>query len=259
MDTSLNIESQRNNLLSEEDYLTIENLRSAFISIFGEDREQCACFDVTDQTSALISCSEFIQKLALRFINYFRQIEQFEKLDIDDRLILIKHNFLSTSLISKCFYYQSTNDCCSNDNSEIATKNRRFFRLFGGAIDTRTLFTDMVVSLVNLTKQDLTVLTLLANILMFSRGLSMHENETILKNSFDVHQSQSYFIEILWKYLVKQFGEFQSIRYFSQLLTIILKIQSSNNKFRECFQYDITNLDGFERVAPIFQSVLNIS
>jgi hypothetical protein len=65
-------------------------------------------------------CSQFVQQIALRFINFFRQIDEFQNLDLDDHLTLIKTNLIFLFPISKCFYYSSVDGCCSSEDNEAA-------------------------------------------------------------------------------------------------------------------------------------------
>lgn len=245
--------------LSIEDWLTIERVQYSFVSLFESGQEQCACVDVTDRTSALITWSQFIQQIALRFINYFRQIDQFEQLDVDDRLILIKYNIFPITLISKCFYYKTENDCCSNEDNEHSRRQRRMFYLCAGSYETRKLFVEMVLSLVDITKQDPIILSLLSIILIFCRGLSMNENEGLLKNSLDVYRSQCFYLQVLYNYLLNRFGELECDKYLSNLIRIILRMQSSSYRMRQHFHHQSTTSDLVDRIAPIVQSLLNIS
>jgi hypothetical protein len=80
-------------ILSVEDLITVENVRSSFLSIFEDHNIQCSYVDVSDRISALISCSQFVNQSALHFINFFCIIDQFEGLDVDDRFILINITF----------------------------------------------------------------------------------------------------------------------------------------------------------------------
>lgn len=248
-----------NDNLSIEDRLIIEKLQCSFVRLFEDGQEQCACVDVTDRTSALITWSHFVQQITLRFVNYFRQIEQFEQLDLDDRSTLIKYNVFPVTLLSKCFYYKTINDCCSEDDNEHSRRQRRMLLLCTGTNETRQLFVQMVLSLVELTKQDPVILSLLAIILLFSRGLSMSENESLLNKSIDVYQVQSFYLKVLWNYLLTQSGPLETEKFFSNLITIILRIQSSSYKMRQYFQREYTTSDAVDQIAPLIQTVLNIS
>jgi hypothetical protein len=247
------------NMLPIEDWITIQNVRSLFISIFDNDTDQCACVDVSDRTVALITWSQFVQQVALRFIDFFRQIDEFQNLHLDDRFTLIKNNLLLVFPIAKCFHYSLVDDCCSFENNEAAVRLRRLYSLCGESNGIRDMFVSLILSLVQITKQDPIILSLLSAILTFSRGLSMDEDETLLKDSLAVNRAQSYYIKLLWNYLVKQWGELQACLYFTQLITLIFRLQSLTKSFQNFFRLQYITSNMIDRMAPIAQSVLHIS
>lgn len=238
---------------------TMESIRSAFVSFLGTDSIQCACVDVSSLNSALISMSQFFHQNTLRFINFFRQINEFDHLHSDDRFVLIKYNIFPLFVVSKCFYYKPINDCCSNGDNEEAVRHRRFFMLCGLSTDVRDTFVNLVLSLVHLTEQDPAILSLLVAMLIFSRGLSMNEEEPLLKDPSMVHQAQSCYTKLLWQYLVNRRGELQAIQHFAQLLALILRMQSFAKLFRDFLRTRYATSDIADRMAPLMQTALNIS
>ncbi len=246
-------------MLPVEDWITIQSVRLSFVSIFENDNEQCACVDVSDRTLAFISWSQFIQQVALRFIDFFRQIDEFQDLHLDDRLTLIKNNLLLVFPISKCFHYSLVNDCCSFGDNEAAVRQRQFYTLCGDTNGIRDIFVNLVLSMVEITKQDPTTLSLLSAIIFFSRGLLIIEDEPLLKDSLAVNRAQSYYTKLLWNYLVNQCGENQAYLYFTKLLAIIFRIQSLTKGFQEFFRIQYITSDMGDRIAPLMQSVLHIS
>jgi hypothetical protein len=253
------IEEKLFETLSVEDWLTIQSVRSLFLSIFENDNGRCSSIDVSNHITALITWSQFINRVALLFINFFRQIREFQDLHLDDRFILIKYNIFSVFPISKCFYYKPIDDCCSNDDNEIAEKIRRFFMLCGDSYGIRDAFVNNVHSLVELTEQDPILLSLLSTILIFSQGLSMNENQPSLKDSLAVNRAEFYYTKLLWNYMVNKWGEIQACKHFTQLLAMIFRIQSMAKKNQEFFRVQYMTSNTADRIAPIIQSVLHIS
>jgi hypothetical protein len=205
--------------LSIEDWITIQTVRSSFLSVSQNDIATCCSADVSDRTSALISWSHIANQIALRFINFFRQIDEFEGLNADDRFILIKYNIFSLFSISKCFNYDPKKNCFTCEETEESKRHREFYTLCfqsNGILDT---FGNLVLSFVEITQQDPILLSLFAIILLFSQGLSMNEDEPSLKDPLAVGRAQSYYTQILWNYMVNKQGETKTCKQFSQLLT----------------------------------------
>jgi hypothetical protein len=258
-DQSNEIEKLLFGTLSIEDWLTIQSVQSSFVSVFHLPMELCKKhIDVSDRVSVLLSWSEISNQLALRFIDFFRQINEFQDLLIDDRLILIKYNLLPVFPICKCYNFKYTNDCCSFDSNEEADKSRRVITFFDALNTIRKTFIDLVLSLVEITEQNPTILSLLLIIIILTPGLSMNEEEPPLNDSLGVNRVQSYYTKILWNYLVNQFGETEACRRFIQLLTVILRMQSASKILRLFFRDECRASNTVDKVTPLMQSVLHI-
>jgi hypothetical protein len=253
-----NIESQLSEDLSIEDRLDIENIRSNYSLIFEINNVPYCKFDLSDQISALISWSEFASEKSLKLIQFFQQIEEFENLNNDDRFTLIKYNLLTLYIIQKCCYYNPLTGRFGNGNSEESFKRRQFFRLCYGESGIRESFKDLIHSLSSIIEQDSTLIKLLLIILLFSKGLSMNENETILNDELAVNRAQSHYIRLIWNYLVSKQGQIKACKQMTQLMREIGRIQTYTKHYREFFHAQIQSRDALERFAPLMQAVLNI-
>jgi hypothetical protein len=245
--------------LSFEDWATIESVRSLFSPLLQSETCLCSSIGLSDHATALISWSQMANQIALQWINCFRQIDEFESLDGDDRFILIKFNLLSVSPVLKCFSYKIINDCCWHDNNEQAEKNCQFFPICGPSDGIQETFINLVLSLVEITEQDTTILSLLLTVLLFSQRLSMNEDEPPLKDALAVYRAQSHYTKLLWNYFVHKYGEIQACKHFTRLLTIIFRIQSASKSIREFFRAQFLTSNIGDTVAPLIQSVLHIS
>jgi hypothetical protein len=246
--------------LSVEDWITIQGVRSSFLSIFQMENMDCPFNMSLDRVSAFISWSETVNQLALCFIRFFRQIDEFESLNADDRFILIKYNLFSLFPIFKSFNYEPINDSwCSNGDNEEAQKTRRFFMLCDQSVDIRDSFVNLVLSLVEVTEQDPTIVPLLLAVLIFSQGLSMNEDEQPLNDPLAVYRIQIHYTKLLWNCLVNKWDEAEATRRFTQLFFIIIRIQSAAKRSREFFRRQLMKIDTVDRIAPLMKSVLHIS
>jgi hypothetical protein len=246
--------------LSIEDWVTIQNIQSSFLSAFQLPAGEYAYhLDLSDRASALISWSESSNKTALRFINFFRQINEFEALDTDDRFILIKYNLFPVFPVSKCFYYKQQDNCSSCERSGEVEKYRRFFMLLGEPSNANDSFPNLVPLLIQITKQDTTILSLLLTILIFTQGLSMNENEPPLKDSLAVSRAQSHYTKILWNYMVNKEGEMEACKRFIQILNMIFGMQSDTIKIQEFLSRQLRISDTVDKITPLMQTILHIS
>ncbi len=245
--------------LSIEDWITIQNIQSSFSSIMQDDNAHNFNIDLSNPVSALVSWSQTADQIALRFISFFRQIDEFEGLHTDDRFILIKYNLFPLFPIYKCFNYKPTNNYLSYEENEETIRLHQFYTSFPESTEVLDNHINLTLSLVELTKQDSTLLSLLLTILIFSQGLSMNEDEPILKDSLAVNQAQSHYTKVLWNYLVNKRGELQACIYFSHLLKMIFRIQLASKIFRDFTHFHFVTQDSVDQITPLMQAVLNIS
>jgi hypothetical protein len=257
--TSNEVEDISLRTLCVEDWITIQNIRSSFLSICQNNITNYSSVDASDRNSALLTWSQIANQTALRFINFFRQIDEFEGLHADDRFILIKFNIFPIFPISRSYNYKPMNACCSYEENEQAINHRRFFKLCFEPNGLSDIFVNLVVSLAELTEQDPTLLSLLLAILIFSQGLSMNEDEPALKDPLAVNRAQFHYTRLLWNYMVNKQDEIKTCQQFTQLLTIIFRIQSAAKRFREFLRFHFTSSNTVDRIEPLMQTILNIS
>jgi hypothetical protein len=67
-------------------------------------------------------------------------------------------------------------------------------------------------------------------VLFFSTPLHYHHDcptpTSLLKKKFPVHQAQNAYVTLLWKYLLHRHGDNQSVRIYSNLVYVYMKMQS---------------------------------
>ena len=240
-------------------WLSIENFRTRFLSTFPTNNQFCFQLDVSDRKSALISWTQSANHLAVSVINYFRQIEEFEQLNNDDRFLLIRYNLLPLFPVLKSFFHQSSGGYCSNANSANAEQHRRFFRLCGESDDVREQFGKLVFSLVQTTQQDPIILSLLLPILLFSQGLAMTDDQPLLKDPLAIHRAQSYYVQLLCNYLIHKQGETRTQKQWVLILQDIFRIQSAAKRLGDILRTQILLLDNQDTITPLMQTVLRIS
>ncbi|CAF0778083.1 unnamed protein product [Adineta ricciae] len=246
--------------LSISDWLITQSVEASFVSCLSVSPQQCIdSIDFTSDFAAIVSWSRFMDECALRFINFFRQIEDFENLHSDDRFVLIKYNVYTIFVLGKCYSYGGTNDCCAGDNCDASRKSREFFKLVDPSETLYQKFGHMVRSLVRITDQDPAFLSLLSIILLFSRGLSISNEEPLLNDPDTVNQIQLRYTNILWSHLVSKHGEMRVQKQFIDLLPVLFELQQSVKASREIFHNQSLILNNIDQIAPLFQTVLHLS
>ena len=248
--------------LSMEDWITIETIQSLFVSIFQAQigRAPDDHFDLSSPTSAILSWSAHINKKIMYFIDFFRGINEFQNLPIDDRLILIKYNLFPVAPICKCYQFKFANDhFCLDAVHHEGAEFVRFYTFLNASDNISQAFINAVSALHETTDGNPTILSLLLVILILTTGLSMHEDEPPLNDPLAVNRVQSYYTELLWKYLVYQLGEIQACKRFIRLSATISQMQSTSHTLRLFAQEQCRASNTVDKLTPLMQSVLNIS
>jgi len=245
--------------LSIEDWSDIENIRSSYLSIFENINISYRSYEAPDRITALVSWSEVASERSIKLINFFRQIEEFENLNSDDRFTLIKYNIFPLYVVQRTIYFNPITGTFNNRNNVDPLKRREFFTLCYGTSGIRERFKSLMYSLSSVTEQDQTLIYLLLIILLFSKGLSMSEDEPQLNDQLSVNRAQFHYIRLTWNYLLYKQGERKTTKQFMKLMGEIEKLQSYTKMFRQYFHKQNQSTDVFERLAPLMQTVLNIS
>ena len=249
--------------LSFEDWTIIENFKSSFESLFPIPELFPPPFtQLPDHFTAFVFWSNFTNEIALKCINYFRQIIEFEQFPLDDRVVLIKYNLFPVFALFKCYHYREGSfpfPPPMNIFSEEVRQHQLFLMKNNLPIDSLDSIFNLIKSLVQITKQDPKLLSLMLVIMFFTPGLSMSEDEPILKDPLAVHRAQLNYTKILWNYLMNQSGEIEANRRFIQIIFLISRMQLTAKDLRIFFRNQCATLNAVDQITPLMQSVLNIS
>ncbi|CAF3783673.1 unnamed protein product [Rotaria sp. Silwood1] len=242
--------------LTVEDLEAINKIQSSFLSIVNECEEFTNFDDPFDRSSELICCLQFNNEIALHIIKFCRLIEKFEKLNADDRFIMIKYNLILLFCVSTCYIAEQINDCSSNREHE---EKRQMYILCNQSDYIYEMVVNLSVTFNDIIEKDDVLLSLLLVVFLFSKGLSMNENEPSFKDSLAVYRAQSYYIKLLWNYMIKKQGETKTCKHFIKLLSATFRAQSVALRFRQFLSSQVTTLDAIDDIAPLMQTILHIS
>ena len=233
-------------MFSTDERTKIEDMRRCFLTIFDHDEEYCLYENVSDRMLALISWSKFVGQTALNFIRFSRQIPEFETLNNDDRFILIKNNLFSLYLLSKSF---------TDQPDELNEKQKHFYHLCFGSNSMYDSFLSLRHSINEITRQDPIYFTLLLTIIIFSHCLSINDEQTLLKDLLGVNRAQSFYTKLLWNYIRKSHDETRACLHFTQLVNLIMRMQSLCKTIREFFRIQLSTSYNIDKLTSLMQSL----
>ena len=240
--------------LSIDDLLSIENIRSKFDSLFVQNATEFLTMDAPNQNSPIKLVLQVGNQVALLVINFFRQIEHFENLHVDDRFLLIKYNLCQLFPILKCARYPLVTDPFPFHNNE------QRFNSSGSSNEILDQSAYLADSFAQSTERDPVIVSLLTIISLFSEALPLTgTHQPLLKDSLAIFRAQSYYTELLWNYSLDKYGELKTGQKFTQLLGDIIRIQSVTERFRAFLREQFLSMDDHDALSPLLHTILHIS
>ena len=247
------------NKLFIEQNLSLENVRTRFIQTFTRPDLSCSSAEINDKDSAISSWSNSANLLSMKMIQFFRQNEHFEQFDNDDRFLLIKRNLLPIFPLLKCYFYRNDHEFLLKWE-QLTEKHQRFIFSNEQSFDIRANFNRLISSLIKMTKQDPTFLSLLMIILLFSPGFTiLLEDQTFFNDSLSIYRAQTYYIELLNNYLSRSYDQYQASTIFIEILRIIFEMQRATSRFGDILRSKFLSEKSVDRLAPLVQTLLQIS
>ncbi|CAF2536082.1 unnamed protein product [Rotaria sp. Silwood2] len=194
----------------------------------------------------------------LRLLSFFKQIPDFVRLNVDDKMTLIKYNLIPISILNASLCYKSEAEQFIETDSD-APYDVKDIQKFHG-IDLSLKIKKIISALSKIGQSDERIIQLSLVILLCMKGFSTmkSENEPILNDGMAVFRVQSYYTELLWKYLEMNRGSNEAIRIFNMLICQFVALQNINRELYNNLQ-DILSPTDVEHMLPIMKTLLLFS
>lgn len=194
----------------------------------------------------------------MRLLAFFKQLPEFNQLNINDKVTLVKYN-LNTILGINCTlsYNTETNEIIEYD-SDVAVNMQFFPVLHGYNICLRA--GKIFYSLIQIAKYDRKIIEMTLIILLLTKGLSITDDhdEQILIDESSVYRTQNYYLELLWKYIEIKYGYEKAISLFGELIVHVMSWQKIHEEMRKNILRTLSPED-ITKLVPIMQTILRIS
>lgn len=194
---------------------------------------------------------------ALRLLSFFKQIPEFNELNAEDKLTLVKYNLMPLVILNCSLAYDPEKDRIIEDKSDapidysilIKKHNEDLFNRIKKIFD----------SFVRIAQHDQRTIQLALVILILTKGSSTNGRlkEPILNDTMAVYRAQNYYTELLWKYLETIHSYDKAIQIFNELVAHFISWQS----LQICLQKfcDVLTPSEMNELLPIMKSLLHIS
>ena len=189
----------------------------------------------------------------LRFLTFFKQIPEFNQLNIDDRVILTKYNLVAIAGISHSISYNPILRHDTDNNSELPWHSEIYKLVFGYrfCLNLRKILEPFI----QIANQNYKIVQLFLVILILTKGFSIdNSREPILTNEIAVYHVQNSYTELLWKYLEANYKFEESVRFYAQLIGGTLSWQTVQDEMRASILRALSPQD-YDKLQPILKSI----
>ncbi|CAF1584105.1 unnamed protein product, partial [Didymodactylos carnosus] len=179
-------------------------------------------------------------------ILYFKCIQEFHILTVDDQIKLIRCNLRT---------FMPLNFLILKNFVEHPTPNDIMLSIHGEEFHNKMI---KINKKFDIFVYNSTVIKLMLIILLFSTSLlttnNMSSMDTTVKNIKQLYDAQNYYTELLWKYMLHTYGESESIIVFNLIISQCLNLQNLTLERDEQLRIKTK----FNSIEPLMQSVLQI-
>jgi hypothetical protein len=206
----------------------------------------------------------FLQKLnsqsvpLTRLLIFFQHIPEFYQLNVADKVTLIKFNLLPLLCINCTLSYKIETDQIVESDSDVPWDSSIIQAVYGyeGYSQMRKIFE----SFVRIARYDARIIQLALVTLILTKGFSpVHgELEPILSDGMAVYRAQSYYTELMWKYIETTHGSAKAIEICSELITHLISWQILLRKVRATVESNLLTLNT-EELLPLMKSLFHLS
>lgn len=190
----------------------------------------------------------------MRLISYIKQLNEFQTLDEDDQVYLVKLNLLTICFFHSIYIYdirtdsyheQDTTDPLFSGKDWIKTLNKQFH------FEMKQLRNDFI----DIFQLDDIIIKLFFPILLFSNQMSSNqssEHSSPNINSLNIFKAQNVFADLVYRYCLQQYGTSETPLLFSKYISKIMKIQLLVDQIK----YTINDYMDTDKLSPLMQSLL---
>ncbi|CAF0980900.1 unnamed protein product [Rotaria sp. Silwood1] len=244
-------------LLSAEELQRVETIQFSF-----EQRIELAARDglpwnPSIHTSTLLQHLNARSVSAMRLLSFFKQIPEFNELNVQDRITLVKYNLMPLFILNCTLGYNTESQTIIEADSDAPWDSTIFRRVHG--YDIYMKVKKIFESFVRIAQYDQRIIQLALIILILTKCFSTYDNlsEPILNDGIAVYRAQNYYTELLWKYLETIHGYDKAIHIFNELVIHFISWQMLQGYLHRNLCNVLTPTE-MNELLPIMKSLLHI-
>lgn len=192
---------------------------------------------------------------SLRLITYLKKTEEFAALESEDRVTLVKHNLLAAVFMHIVLIYEPVADTYHEHNTQDPIfQGKDWIEILGEPFYHE--LTATAVKLIRILQYDRVIVKLLLLIIIYIKGFCAYDllHEPSLNQMGVAFNAQNLYVDVLYKYCLHQYGEKETVRLFTNLISPLFSIQRLSVQLK-----DLTHavIDA-SQLSPLMQSVLQL-
>ena len=216
-----------------------------------------ATFPASQQIYSTIDLIRIPTYLAsIRLITFLKKIPEFNQIDLEDRVTLVKYNLLAVVFMHVVLIYNSTNDTYHEPGTEDPIfEGKDWIKILGEEF-YRDL-TNIATQLIQTVHNDRIIIKTFLLLILLSKGFCAYDiaHEPNLTNSSLVYQAQNSYVESLYKYCLHHHGFNKTITIFRNLTGHLFRVQNLAVHLKD---YVHDHIDA-SQISPLMQTVLQLN
>jgi len=214
-----------------------------------------------NQTYSFYECTQLEHFTTVKLIHFLRLMPEFECVNSQDRLSLVKYNLLPLIVLSDALAYDRTKDIYydingnsirTKDDEQLAYGCRALYVLFYGSEETKT-YTSNIRLILDSVDNDPMIIHLLMLVLIFLKGVSINDEQLWSINDCQhVFQAHSKYVELLFRYLISKYSYSKAILRMTDIVYNIFRIQTAARFYQQLVRIRAETND----IHPLIKSVL---
>ena len=195
----------------------------------------------------------------MRLLSFFKQIPEFNELNAQDKLTLVKYNLMPLVLLNCTLSYDKDTKTIIEDGSDAPWETQSMIiKVHGEEIFVR--IKKIFESFVRIAQHDQRIIQLALVILILTKGFSTTGSgqEPVLDDGISVYRAQNYYTELLWKYLETIHGYGKAAQIFNELVAHFISWQTLQGSMRRNL-YEALSPAEMNELLPIMKSLLHIT
>lgn len=156
--------------------------------------------------------------MLINFISFFKHLPEFDRVHVDDQVLLIKQNIRLLLPI---------NDALLNSpvHSQFHSTNIQTIGCLNN-INLHTIYQHLSHSFLGFVSSDSAMIKILLIVLFFTANSQPINNESVKYHQIITIKSiQSSYVELLWLHLTEKWGEVRAIHLYTKVIATYLRLQ----------------------------------